>query len=76
MFVSLLCKITTERLKLRYFSALDELVRLRAKYDFSQRGSKRGRKPRSPQMRGIFAFFGYVKSTLWNWVTLQRYSPE
>jgi len=27
-------------------------------------------------VHGIFAFFGCVESILWNWVTLQRYSPE
>jgi len=25
---------------------------------------------------GVFAFFGCIESILWNWVTLQRYSPE
>lgn len=44
-----------------------------AKCDFARRGrGSRG----SSQARVISAFFGFVKSTLWNQVTLQRYSPE
>jgi len=74
---SLLCKITTKRLKLCYFWTFGLSTSVNTLNMISVYAVlKRGRKPRSPQTCGIFTFFGCIKSTLWNWVTLQRYSPE